>query len=171
MTTKKEKLLKEALGDHFEEYIAFQKMEWVGPFTVNDLLNNCFNEFYKPPKSASVYVVSNHQWKQSPSLDSIPLYVGGNTGKSRQFRRRVGDLIADIFGFWGHSSGGQSLYRYCEDNKLNPKNLYVGWLKYCGCDRCTENYLYDDLKPKLNKIKPPACKKHFGKNRYLAIIP
>ena len=162
--------LKRLVGEDYEEFNLFLKMKWIGPFMIDSLLDNCFDESHKPPMHGSVYLVSRKLWKKRPSLDCVPLYVGSNTRKSRLFRRRVGDLIADMFGFWGHSSGGQSLYGYCRDNNLNPKSLYIGWLEKCGCDRCAENYVYKELSPQLNRIKPPECGQHHGKEKYLAII-
>src|SRR5438874_851506 len=75
---------------------------WVGPFTVEQLLRGCIDDaFPKPPLSHSVYVVSLDSWKNIPSRDSRPLYLGSNTGTSERFRTRVGDLMADLFGFLG----------------------------------------------------------------------
>jgi hypothetical protein len=169
-----ENKIKEILGSDYASFIAYYKTEWVGPFTFDDLLSNCLDEsFPKPPESSSVYLVSRKPWVKRPTYKCIPLYVGSNTGKSPRFRTRIGDLIADAFGFYegsgGHSSGGKSLYRYCKENDMNPKQLYIGWLKSCGCTRCAEWYYWNSLEPKLNKIAPPRCEKHTGDEAYLAV--
>ncbi len=145
-------------------------MKWVGPFQVLELLNQCLNEsFPKPPDSDSVYFVSRQAWHGRPDKGCVPLYVGSNTGQSPRFRTRVGDLIADIFGFFGekhHSSGGESLYYYCQEEKLHPMQLYIAWQEGCACHRCTECELYTDLYPLLNKKRPPRCSIHqYGTNR------
>lgn len=103
------------------------------------------------------------------------MYVGGNTGNSERFATRVGDLMADMFGFYGgdtgHHSGGQHIYEYCEKNKIHPLDLYLGWKKYLispksnssvpsNCPRCQEVLLHDELDPKPNRNKPPKCKWH-----------
>ena len=68
----------------------------------------------RPPEKGSAYVVTQREWSGHPTKESTPLYVGGNSGKSDRFRTRVGDLIADTFGFFGgdtgHHSGGQHLH-------------------------------------------------------------
>src|SRR5207302_830702 len=59
----------------------------------------------------------------SANVDGDVLYVGGNTGDSDRFITRVGDLIADMLGFWGeqtgHHSGGIRLWEYCHKNRIN----------------------------------------------------
>jgi hypothetical protein len=70
-------------------------------------------------------------------------------------------LIIRMFGFSAaRHSGGGSLHQYCRENRLNPKNLYIGWLKNCQCVRCDENKIYDLLQPPLNKRRPPKCNGH-----------
>jgi hypothetical protein len=140
-------------------------MKWIGPFTIDELLNNCFNDSYpRPPELDSIYVISRNMWTNNPTKDCIPLYIGSNTGKSKRFRTRIGDLIADMFGFFGeetgHHSGGQTLYKYCKESSLNPKNLFIGWLTNCKCQRCEENAIYNQLQPSLNKSRPPKCNRH-----------
>lgn len=160
----KEKQLRSLLGEDYEDFVAFRNMKWVGPFTINKLLNSCLDDAHPwPPESNGVYLVSRKAWKIRPNWDCIPLYVGSNTGRSSGLCTRVGDLIADMFGFFWHSSGGQSLYNYCKEKKLNPKRLYIGWVENCGCFRCAENYIYDLLKPELNRRRPAKCKQHHGK--------
>lgn len=140
-------------------------MTWVGPMTIDQLLDLVAVDWDSaPPESNGVYVISLRGWRGEPTPECEPLYVGGNTGKSQRFRTRMGDLIADLFGFYGHTtghhSGGQTLNCYCADNDVNPKTLFVGWAKDCECGRCSEVELYRRLRPKLNKIAPSACRLH-----------
>lgn len=140
-------------------------MKWVGPFIIDELLDNCIKSLrFMPPESNGVYLVSKKRWVNIPTQKCIPLYVGSNTGNSKRFRTRVGDLISDMFGFFigkkGHSSGGRNIFKYCRKRKINPKVLYIGWLKKCECMRCEENRVYLELKPILNEMKPKRCKLH-----------
>jgi len=172
-----ERWVREVLGDRdYEEFQVFKKIKWVGPFSIDDLLNNCLDDSSaKPPESHSVYLVSRKSWVKHPSPADLPLYVGSTTGKTSRFRTRIGDMIIDAFGFFqddtGHSSGGISLHQYCLENGLNPKAFYVGWLANCGCTRCAEYYFWDFLKPMLNKNRPPKCNEHrTWKDMYSAIM-
>jgi hypothetical protein len=153
-------------------------MKWIGPYTIDDLLDLCLTKPDRRPAEANgVYLISERKWEGQPTRDCIPLYVGGNTSTSTRLRIRVGDLIADMFGFFrtrkdhtatkmghrakrGHHSGGQTLYEHCRGNALNPKKLYVAWVEECGCARCAENQLYGELTPLLNKNRPPQCNEH-----------
>ena len=139
--------------------------KWIGPFTIRELLDQAASEKpLLPPESMSAYVVSLTPWRRKPSVESGILYIGSNTGSSKRFRTRVGDLVADLFGFFGsetgHHSGGQSLHAYCRRNKIKPAGLYIGWLAASDCVRCTEATLFRDLRPQLNKISPSICKLH-----------
>jgi len=132
---------------------------------IKKLLDQSTDDGYsKPPEAGGVYVVSRKNWDDFPDSKCIPLYVGSNTGKSPRFRTRVGDLLADTFGFFGkstgHSSGGRSLHYWCIENQVNPMNLYLGWAENCECQRCSEIKWYQELNPSLNKVKPPWCKIH-----------
>jgi len=149
----------------FSSQLEVRQMKWIGPYTIDELLDSCLAPSHpRPPESNGVYLISQNSWSGQPTQDCVPLYVGSNTGKSERFRTRIGDLIADMFGFFGdetgHHSGGQSLHRYCTENQLNPKKLYIGWVEKCACSRCTENKLYDQLHPLKNKSRPPRCKVH-----------
>jgi len=140
-------------------------MEWIGPYTINELLDSFLNRSHpRPPEVDGVYMISKKPWVGQPTSNCVPLYVGSNTGKSKRFRTRIGDLIADMFGFFGtetgHHSGGQTLHEYCVKEQLNPKRLYIAWVKNCGCVRCIENKIYNQLQPSLNKNQPTGCKKH-----------
>jgi hypothetical protein len=124
---------------------------WVGPFRIKQLLN-------------SHALMS--KWRSSPTAKSRPLYVGGITGRSQRFRTRVGDLLADAFGFYnernrvGHHWGGRHLHEWCIENRVNPLNLYVAWIKRTKCHRCLEIELHALLEPTLNVNKPSHCKNH-----------
>ena len=112
-------------------------MEWKEPFRISELIDNCLNDtFPKIPEENGVYLISKNSWEKEPQKNCTPLYVGSNTGQSKRFRTRVGDLIADMFGFFGtetgHHSGGQTLHYWCRKNRLNPTKLYIGWLENCS---------------------------------------
>lgn len=156
-------------------------MSWMGPFTISEMLDDFPRpEDRNPPEEASVYLVSQKAWVGNPTCDCVPLYVGGITGKSSRFRTRIGDLMADLFGFFGgfggegeelpegnpktgHHSGGIRLYYYCKEKGLKPQALYIAWQRDCECGRCAENGLYDQFQgcgTLLNKKRPPVCGKH-----------
>lgn len=141
------------------------KHEWVGPFEVRTLLEHCIDgTIALPPESASAYVVTQRSWNAAPGAECGVLYVGGNTGRSARFRTRLGDLLADAFGFFGggtgHSSGGQSLHWWCRENQFNPLRLQLAWVNRCKCYRCLEIELVRDLSPLLNKVAPSRCNVH-----------
>lgn len=140
-------------------------MKWIGPFRIQDFLAGmATHTLQAPPTKDGVYLVSERKWENEPTTACGPLYVGGNTGGSPRFRTRMGDLIADIFGFFcdetGHHTGGQHLYHHCRDKNLNPQNLWIGWAEGTTCGRCAEIEVVNSLKPDLNRKKPPACKQH-----------
>jgi hypothetical protein len=146
------------------------KRKWIGPLKIDELLNQVVaTPSVMPPPSNSVYLVSRKHWKNEPDAACEPLYMGGNTSTTERFRTRVGDLIADMFGFYsketGHSSGGKSLHKYCESEKVNPKELYIGWLSSCDCGLFEEALTnYEELHPMLAKIRPPRCTRHVHKS-------
>ena len=138
---------------------------WIGPFQMKQLLDDVVSQSIpRPPEVGSAYVVTRKKWSAHPTKDSEPLYVGGNSGKSNRFRTRLGDLVADTFGFFGggtgHHSGGQHLYNWCQRNHFNPLHLYVGWVESCTCHRCLEIELFDSFSPSLNRIRPTRCAAH-----------
>ncbi len=138
---------------------------WCGPYTISTLLKNCLKEgIPRPPERDSVYLVSRRKWAESPTQKSVPLYVGSTTGVSARFRTRVGDVVADLFGFFGsetgHSSGGRSLHRYCRENGIHPNKLFIAWQDRCACARCEENRHFDSLRPLLNQRRPSRCAAH-----------
>jgi hypothetical protein len=164
-----EKNLKKLLGDDYEKFLVFRDTKWVGSFTIEQLMSNCMNDVFRPSASNSVYLVSKEPWESHPSGGCDPLYVGGST----QLRFRIGDLIADMLGFFPprHHPGGQSLYDYCKRNSLSPLYLHIGWLDKCGCTECAEYYFWEELEPELNVRAPQRKCKHVGKGRYLSIVP
>lgn len=143
-----------------------KKRSWVGPFKIEQMLRQSTDEsFSRPPESGSAYLVSRDSWRGSPTIECMPLYIGGTTGRSKRFRTRIGDLLADLFGFFAeetaHHSGGQSLHRYCRENNINPLKLHIAWVKMAKCHRCLEVDLYSNLKPQLNRRVPPKCVDHW----------
>ncbi|MCB2185670.1 MAG: hypothetical protein KQJ78_04590 [Deltaproteobacteria bacterium] len=142
-------------------------MPWLGPYKIRTLLENCLLDNQEwPRETKGVYLVSQNGWRDEPKLTSVVLYVGSNTGNSDRFRTRIGDLIADMFGFYGrqtgHHSGGANLWYFCYENSINPLDLYLGWKNYVHCALCEENKLYDQFQSKhlLNKKRPSECKGH-----------
>ncbi len=142
-------------------------MNWEGPFQLRDLLENSTTENYPwPPADKGVYLVSLESWDTAPTKACIPLYAGGNTGKSDRFCTRIEDLVADMVGFYdggtGHHSGGQKLWEYCNKHVVKPLDLFLGWDADITCPRCDEIELYEALKPELNQKRPPQCSEHQG---------
>ncbi len=141
-------------------------MPWTGPFTVQQLLDDVLDKkLPNIPLSNAVYVITLKKWRVKPKREAFPIYVGSTTGKGERFKTRIGDLIADIFGFFGgpkaHHSGGKRIYQYCIDNDIHPSTLFIAWKAKCKCTRCRELHYYKTLRPTLSKRKPPACKLHF----------
>jgi hypothetical protein len=140
---------------------------WIGPFQVRSLFEACLDSTKpKPPDSGSAYLVAKTAWQSTPTAESV-LYIGGNTGmvpSPPRFRTRVGDLLIDALGFYtpqtGHSSGGKHLHEWCQQNHLNPLDLYIAWVKGSECHRCLENRLYRALTPVLNRVAPSSCPNH-----------
>jgi hypothetical protein len=148
--------------------------KWTGPFTVSTLLGRCLDKrLRKPIHAAGLYVVSGQSWVGSPSSSCGPLYVGQSEAS---VWKRLGDLLADTFGFYvpktgrkskqARHSGGQSLHKYCKKDRVNPNDLFVGWLVLPKgqCVRCAEAALYASLceaenRPECN-IRHPRCKLH-----------
>jgi hypothetical protein len=139
--------------------------QWIGPFQIRQLFES-FDDgaIPKPPDTGSAYVVTKTRWRSTPTVESVPLYIGGNTGNSARFRTRVGDLLADAFGFYtsetGHHSGGQHIHSWCIKNHINPLDLHIAWIEGTKCHRCLEDRLYRELKPMLNRMVPSKCKMH-----------
>lgn len=151
------------------------KLQWNGPFRIRDLLEKCLDDAQPwPPAGQAVYLVSRFHWSGAPSKAALPLYFGANTGASERFCTRIGDLMADLFGFWdggtGHHSGGQSLYGWCKENRVHPGDLCLAWAtSRSWCARCAEVHLAGLVAPDwtrrkeqglLNERRPPACTVH-----------
>jgi len=133
---------------------------WEGSFTVGQLLQDVLaGELPRPPEHNGVYAVTEFAWSGAPTTGARVLYVGTTTGRSRRFRTRIGDLMADLFGFYGtetrHHSGGQKLHEYCMTNELHPFDLHIGWLPDVPSRTGFETHYYDTLKPLLNQKRPP----------------
>ena len=149
-----------------------KRYKWSNCYTIGQLLDNFkdLNGKKRPPESNSVYVITKNRWVSNPKSDSIPLYVGGTTGNSNRFRVRVGDLVADVFGFFntepkdakgnrrlGHHCGGIKLHNYCVKMKISPLDLHIGWVINPSCHRCSELEIYEELNPQLNQKTPSSC--------------
>jgi hypothetical protein len=140
-------------------------MPWVGPFRLKEMLQNCLDHAQETPQEAGgVYVVSEKAWTGAPDKQAGVLYVGGNTGESDRFKTRIGDLIADMFGFFGsstgHHSGGRHLHEWCKEDGRHPWDLYIGWKTDVGCPRCAEYSAFEELEPSENRIRPSRCRTH-----------
>lgn len=137
-------------------------MPWVGPYRIEALLARCMDRAQAwPQEDKGVYAVTRHCWVVEPKPTAEVLYVGGTMGKSPRFCTRIGDLIADLYGFYGrqsgHHSGGQKLYDWCRDNDMHPGSLYLGWRNYVHCARCAEAEELRRLTPVLNRNAAPRC--------------
>lgn len=136
---------------------------WHGAYKVSTLLDACIDDAHDwPPERLGVYLVSRKTWTDVPTAKCEPLYVGSTTGRSARFCTRVGDLIIDMFGFYGattgHSSGGQSIWQWCHQHRVKPGELYIGWYTLDSmCPRCEEKRWVAELQPTLNKNTPPRC--------------
>ena len=150
-------------------------LAWTGPFQVRDLLDRCVADDQPwPPDDRAVYLVAQRPWIGALSPECDPLYFGGNTGRSARFCTRIGDLIADMHGFYGvlagHHSGGQSLHRWCWERGMKPGSLWLGWaMREPWCAACAEVELARALVGRwerrgevgvLNVKRPPRCGVH-----------
>ena len=147
-------------------------LKWIGAFTIRELLERCTDSrFPWAPETESVYVITRKSWSSAPSPISEPLYVGGNVGKGGRFRTRLGDLIADAFGFYGsqtgHHSGGITIHKWCLREQISPLDLYAGRATQCICHRCLESHMVDILSPIHNRKRPARCGTH-SENFYAA---
>jgi len=151
------------------------RWKWIGPFKIESLLTNCINDNQPwPPANKAVYIVSVKRWKGRPGRNCSPLYIGGNTSNSDRFCTRIGDLIADMYGFFngntGHHSGGKALFNWCKSKHVHPKSLFIGWgNRSPWCNRCAEIELvisvinnWDNRAQEglLNQRRPPQCTLH-----------
>ncbi len=164
--------------------------KWKEPVAIRSLLENCFTETAMPPHSPSVYVISKKPWRGKPKKEAELLYVGGMTSKNPRFRGRIGDFIADIFGFFNdaenpktrkplklaHHSGGMWLHEYCGKNPdalLSPFGLYIGWAEATACHRCLECEVYQEFEQELIHVRgpnwkgkrPARCGRHGGRGK------
>lgn len=139
--------------------------QWVGPFRLREYLERSIDpDQVWPPASGGVYVLSRLAWTGTPTPAADALYVGGNTGVSPRFITRIGDLVADVLGFWcnetAHSSGGWRVWEYCFKERIHPLDLYLGWIIGVPCARCAETDVYDALQPRINLKRPAGCADH-----------
>lgn len=153
-----------------------QAFEWSPARRIRELLAGCIDSGQPmPPEANAVYLVTRSSWQNAPTPNAEPLYFGGNTGQSARFRTRIGDLIADMHGFYGaatgHHSGGQSLHAWCLTHREPPGDLYLAWAtRRPWCGRCAEVELAAILAPDwehrgslLNKHRPGRCPIHLDR--------
>src|SRR4051794_1218230 len=117
---------------------AARVVEWIGPYTIGELLAKSLSNDIYYPLTKSVYLISVRQWGKVPTKESFPLYVGSNPKNEDYFKARLGLLIGGIFGFYEeHSfhSGARKIFNYCRENNIQPLNLYIGWLRRADCSR------------------------------------
>lgn len=142
------------------------KKGWEGPFRVARLLDASIDASQPwPPEDLGVYLVSCQPWTKTPTRACEPLYVGSTTGRTPRFATLVGDLVADMFGFYGtttgHNNGGQRIWRWCDENRVKPGHLFLGWYTQPGmCPRCEAARASAALRPQLNVWGPPRCTVH-----------
>jgi hypothetical protein len=103
-----------------------------GPFQIQTYLDNAIScELVwldrSPRERDAVYLVSEREWQAQPDETAHILYVGGNTGTSSGFATRIGDLIAELLGFYGeptgHHSGGQILWGWCDHQRFRLRSF------------------------------------------------
>jgi hypothetical protein len=140
--------------------------KWIGPFQVRKMLEHCLDDSVVPKalESGSAYLVTRKDWRTAPTHESIPLYVGGNTGEAPRFRTRVGDLLADAFGFFTSKNGTQfgrhatpPLVSRKQRESARPLHSVDRWQ---WMPSMLGKRLYTGLKPALNRVSPSRCKTH-----------
>ncbi len=168
MCPDKQEQLRQLIGSDYDLWVLRRESKWEGPVSINALLADCLKKSVWPPTATGVYLVSQYEWKKWPEPECKPLYVGSTTGKGDRFLTRVGDLIVDMYGFFGgntgHSTGGASVHKYCIETGVHPGSLYIGWIPNPKCRRCAELFVWDwfnDLDTTLlNRKRPPRCVDH-----------
>lgn len=173
-----------------------KKLKWSKPIKVKQLLESFNNEQSLPEAKEGVYaVISDNDVdlneifetfvkliRLRPNIDSDNVdlneifeenkidILGDDTiiyiGKSDSVKRRIGDLIADIFGFYGdkveekkkrgHHSGGQTIHQSITNKKKidkidisSPFDLYLSWA-YCENPEEMEELLLKITNPGAN---------------------
>jgi hypothetical protein len=153
------------------------KVRWSKPIQIKKLILECVelagdDPTVWPPETASVYIVTHKEWHgedQQPTTANKPAYVGSNSKNPKLFRRRVGDLIADLFGFCGeklgHHAGAMRMHRHFRQLKIPPHDLYIAWAVKLDCTKCLERGLIQTFKKEendptkfFNKSVPSICK-------------
>ncbi len=140
---------------------------WRGPCRLQRLFERCLDDdLERPAAAAAAYLVSAHSWTgDAPTPACHPLHLGAATGAPGRLRTGVGDLVADLLGFFDERtappSGGQALHAWCRRTGTEPGRLFLSWLvDPTGCGRCRERTWYERLRPLLNGRIPPACPDH-----------
>jgi hypothetical protein len=156
-------------------------VRWRPPIQVRALLEACeLDDGARPPVGPSVYLVTAEPWGplgQGDVWEEIkkarPLYVGSNTKNELRFRTRLGDFIADLFGFYalqredqlpragtGHHPGAREVRKWCRKNGVRPFELCISWYEpNCDCCACGEYEAWDRLRPRCNGRSPTRCRR------------
>jgi hypothetical protein len=107
---------------------------WNPPKQLRWWFENCMKPGVRWPGHKGVYVVTGKSWVAAPSERSDIWYVGTVKNDSGRLCTRVGDLIADMLGFFsdknGHHSGGQSIFYLCDKLGIHPGDLWIGWKQW-----------------------------------------
>lgn len=146
---------------------------WVNPRTVERQLQliverarigqDCDASVWPRAKSG-VYVVAERSWEgnEEPPKAAGVRYVGKGDGKrNNQLRKRVGDLLIDICGYFDNDTGHHTFpykfkQKYPERNPV--KELYISWAEE-ECASCAETRLYDKFNDgSLLQERPSRCK-------------
>jgi hypothetical protein len=115
-----------------------------------------------PPARSGVYAVAKHPWEgnDEPPKSAGVRYVGKGDGEqNNQLRKRVGDLIIDICGYFDKDTGHHPFPYNFKDQfpGLDPMELYISWAED-ECASCAENRLYDKFNDgALLQVKPSKC--------------
>lgn len=91
-------------------------MSWRVSYRFGDYVNDVLtNAAMRPPTTAGVYVVSEHQWDKAPTTDSTVLYVGlaGGGAGMEHLRSRIGSLLSDMLGFTDDDPAGYGGRKFC----------------------------------------------------------
>jgi hypothetical protein len=140
---------------------------WIGPLTIESLLRRCVDADQPwPGDDGTIYVVTRDAWEREPARRATALYVGSTTGRSPRFVTRVGDLVADLFRFYGehtgHHADGQRLHAWCREHGVHPFDLHLGWLVGGTCRWCEQARWCQRLCPEIEHATRPTCALHPG---------
>lgn len=119
-----------------------------------------------PAATSGVYVVAERSWegRGEPPETVRVLYVAKGDGKQKkQLRKRLGDLIIDVCGYFDKDTGHHTFAYKFKDRypRLDPMELYISWAEV-DCASCDGIRLYDKFNggSLLNSGRPSRCKSH-----------